>query len=141
ARPARAEEWNALAREWQARGNLGAAVRAYEHAADAANGAAAAPILETLAQIYDTLGEHRHALEAARDAVAADPARGSAHRQLGLRLARNDEPERALRELGEAMRLGSEDAPMLSAIAALLARTGDPDGAAAMATRAAMLAP
>ena len=139
ARPLMGHDYWMLAQAYQARGNLPAAVAAYEAAVheQPRDGA----LLNNLAAAYLASVHREQAITTLRRAVAMDPDLALPHKNLGMMLVSTGEMNGALMELREAVRLEPNDAQSLGAIGALLAERGENAAAAEMFTRARRLAP
>ncbi len=131
-------EWM-FAQAYMARGDLPAAIGAYERAtrSEPGNGS----LLNNLAMAYKASGDHERAEATLRRAIAAEPGLSYPHKNLAMLLVVRGEGDEALAELREAERLDPGDAEAAATAGALLAERGDRAGAAAAFARARALAP
>jgi len=138
-RPLRGRDEWMFAQAWMARGNLPAAIAAYEAAVreEGRNG----ELLNNLAMAYRAAGDRARAEATLRRAIAADPGLSYPHKNLGMLLIVRGAPDSALAELYQAQRIEPDDAEAAAAIGALLAERGDRAAAAAAFARARALAP
>jgi len=132
------DEWM-FAQAYMARGNLSAAIAAYEAAVreEGGNG----ELLNNLAMAYRAAGDRALAEATLRRAIAASPGLSYPHKNLGMLLIVRGERDSALAQLVLAQRIEPDDAEAAGAIGALLAERGDRAAAAAAFTRARALAP
>jgi 4-amino-4-deoxy-L-arabinose transferase-like glycosyltransferase len=132
------DEWM-FAQAYQARGNLPAAIAAYEAAVreEGGNG----ELLNNLAMAYRAVGDRARAEATLRRAIAAAPGLSYPRKNLGMLLIVRGEMDSALVQLREAQRIEPDDAEAAGAIGALLAERGEGAAAAAAFARARALAP
>jgi 4-amino-4-deoxy-L-arabinose transferase-like glycosyltransferase len=147
ARPERARDWWMFAEAWETKGNLPAAVAAYETALAETpaqvSGEAGdrAELLNNLGEAYRRMGDRERAIACLRRAIAAEPRLAYPHQNLGMLLIAGGHRDEALRELNEADRLAPDDPQVLGAIGALEAERGDRAAADRAFARAKALAP
>jgi tetratricopeptide (TPR) repeat protein len=138
-RPLRGRDHWMIAQAWQAKGNLPAAIAAYEDAVRAEPADAA--LLNNLAMAYKMAGRRDDAIAVLRRAVVVQPGLEFPHRNLAMALIVAGDRDGALAELRAAIRLDPRDARTQGAKGALFAERGDVDSAAAAFTAALRTAP
>ena len=128
-----------LADAYRARGDLNAAIAAYEVAvrAEGSDGS----LLNNLAMAYRARGDRARAAATLRRAIAVAPGLAYPHKNLGMLLVVQGDANGALAELYAAQRIEPGDASTAAAIGALLAERGETRAAAAQLARALELAP
>ena len=138
-RPLAGRNYWLFAQAYERRGNMRAAVAAYDAAvrAEPEN----ASLLNNLGAACRSLGDRARAEDAFRRAARVDPRLALPHKNLGMLLIREGRMEEAMGELEAATRLDPGDAETVGAIAALLAERGDETGSKAAFARARALAP
>ena len=119
-----------------------AALRAFERAARSPPRAAQARSMIAICLSDGAKPEGRaRAIALAREAVAADPLRGSAHSTLGIALLNDRSTDEAIKSLSEAARLNPNHAGTRRVLAQALARNRQLPEALAQAREAVRLAP
>jgi len=78
-----------------------------------------------LADKMDDLGQEADATTLLKKLIAFAPSNGDAHGRLGFHLDRHGHAEEAIKELEEALRLGTNDVRSLSVLGKILAEKGD----------------